>query len=81
MAQLKGLPPDRYEFGRYNEIRIFGTQVDWISSIHADVGYIERFISAIENNHLLPDGFVYGVVDRVQSPGVGLDLQIPSYLC
>lgn len=82
LAQMKGLPPNRYEFGRYNETRVFNVQVDWfLSSKTVDMGYVERFITSIENGQLLQTGFVEIVVERQPSIGFGLDIQIPWYLC
>lgn len=82
LDQLKGLLPNRFEFGRYNEIHIFNKQVDWfLSHTMIDVSYIERFITSIESGHKLPTGFVEGAVERVHHSGFGMNLQLPFYLC
>lgn len=82
LAQMKGLPPNRYEFGKYNEIRVFNMQVDWLLSCETiDMSYVERFITSVENGQMLPAGFLEGAVRRRESIGFGLDIQMPFYLC
>lgn len=82
LAQLKGLPTNRYEFGMYNEIKVFNMQVDWLMSfLTIDMSYVERFVASVENGQMLPTGFVKGALLRRESIGFGLDIQIPVYIC
>lgn len=46
-------------------------QVDWfMSQLTLDMGYVERFVNAIEAQTVLPPGFVQGAIRR----GVGVDI-------
>lgn len=85
LANLKKLEPS--EFGVYNEVRLFNSQVDWFSSAEQniellDVKRIEQFITAIETGSMLPIGSISGTLPRIQSPGMGgADIQQKSYIC
>lgn len=83
LAQSQKLDVNHYEFGAYNEKRIFNMQIDWFLSSKRsglDVNYIERFITAIEKGELLPTGLIAGAVERLASPGFGVDIQLQYYI-
>ncbi len=80
VAELKGLPFKRHEFGMYAERKIFQKQIDWFCSYETfNQPYVEKFTKAIECQSQLPSGFITGALPRAGDPyvdGVSMEFDI-----
>lgn len=80
---IPALAANTHEFGIYAERKVFSKQVDWFASAKTlEIGCVENFIEAIENQNQLPTGLFERAVPRSGMPNMGgVDVQPSNDIC